>query len=299
MRLRVPVAAPAGNAKMPPVTDLPVLLNGLGFAEGPRWHDDRLVFSDMGTKQVISVDLDGKAEELCVVDNRPSGIGWLPDGSMIVVSQNDRRLLRLVGGELVEHADISGLASAPCNDMVVDGRGNAYVGNPGYDMRNPPSPLPTAEVVLVRADGSAAVVDREVRFPNGSVVTPDNRTLIVGETMGQRLTAFDIAEDGTLANRRLYADMKGRAPDGIALDAEGAVWVADANNHACVRVKEGGEITDVVELGERHCFACALGGPDRRTLFLLTGDGFSGEAIRSRTGSIVTTTVDVPGAGWP
>jgi sugar lactone lactonase YvrE len=276
-----------------------VLLDGLGFAEGPRWHDDHLVFSDMGTKQVIRVGLDGTSEEVCVVENRPSGIGWLPTGEMIVVSQNDKRLLKLVGSQLVEHADMSELAVAPCNDMVVDGRGNAYVGNPGYDMRNPPSPLPTAQVVLVRADGSAEVVDREVRFPNGSVVTPDNRTLIVGETMGQRLTAFDIADDGTLSNRRLFADMTGRGPDGIALDADGAVWVADANGHACVRVKEGGEVTDVVDLGERHCFACALGGPDRRTLFLLTGTGFSGAAIKSRTGSIVTTTVDVPGAGWP
>ena len=275
------------------------LLGGLGFAEGPRWHDDRLFFSDMGTKQVLAVGLDGVAEEICVVDKRPSGIGWLPDGSMIVVSQNDRSILRLVDGELTVHADISALASGACNDMVVDGRGNAYVGNPGYDMRNPPSPLPPAEVVLVRADGSAQVVDREVMFPNGSVVTADNRTLIVGETMGQRLTAFDIAEDGTLSNRRTYADMKGRAPDGIALDAEGGVWVADANNRACVRVVEGGEETDVIDVGPAHCFACALGGPDRRTLFLLTGAGFSGDAIRSRTGAILTTEVRIPGAGWP
>jgi sugar lactone lactonase YvrE len=278
-----------------------VLLDGLGFAEGPRWHGDRLFFSDMGTKQVMTVGLDGTADEVCVVDARPSGIGWLPDGDLLVVAQNTRSVMRLTAsGELVVHADIAALASGACNDMVVDGRGNAYVGNPGYDMRNPPSPLPAAEVVLVRADGSAEVVDREVRFPNGSVVTPDNRTLIVGETMGQRLTAFDIAEsDGTLSNRRTFADMKGRGPDGIALDAEGAVWVADANGHACVRVREGGEITDVIDVSPGHCFACALGGPDRRTLFLLCGTGFSGDAIRSRTGTIVVTTVDVPGAGWP
>ena len=275
-----------------------MLLDGLGFAEGPRWHDDRLFFSDMGTKQVMAVDLTGKAEEIAIVDQRPSGIGWLPDGRMIVVSQNDRRILRLEGGELVEHADISGLASGACNDMVVDGRGNAYVGNPGYDMRNPPSPLPTAEIVLVGPDGTAEVVDREVRFPNGSVVTPDNRTLIVGETMGQRLTAFDIGDDGRLSNRRTFADMRGRAPDGIALDVEGAVWVADASGSACVRVREGGEVTDVVDTG-RGCFACALGGDDRRTLFLLTGAGFSADAIRSRTGAIEMVEVDVPGAGWP
>ncbi|HET6727995.1 MAG TPA: SMP-30/gluconolactonase/LRE family protein [Jiangellaceae bacterium] len=274
-----------------------VLAQGFGFVEGPRWHDGRLFFSDMGSKQVLTVDLGGEVEEVCVVEGRPSGIGWLPDGRMLVVSISDRRIVRLEpDGGLAEHADISGLASAPCNDMVVDGRGNAYVGNPGYDMRNPPSPPPAAELVLVRPDGSAEVVDRSVMFPNGSAVTPDGRTLIVAETMGGRLSAFDIGEDGTLSNRRTYADLPGRSPDGIALDAEGAVWVADATGTACVRVREGGEITDVVDTG-RGCFACALGGPDRTTLFLLTGEGFSGEAIRKRTGAIETVEVAVPGAG--
>ncbi len=279
--------------------DRTVLVDGLGFAEGPRWHHGRLFFSDMGTRQVLAAGLDGAVEEIAVVEHRPSGIGWLPDGRLVVVSQGDRRVLRLEGdGTLGEHADLSDLASAPCNDMVVDGRGNAYVGNPGYDMRNPPDPLPPAEVVLVRPDGAAEVVDRAVLFPNGSVVTPDNGTLIVAETMGQRLTAFDIAADGTLAARRTFADLPGRAPDGIALDAEGAVWVADAQGRACVRVRAGGEVTDVVDTG-RPCFACALGGPDRRTLFLLTGVGFTGAAIRRRTGAIETVEVDVPGAGWP
>jgi sugar lactone lactonase YvrE len=277
-----------------------VVASGFGFVEGPRWRDGRLYFSDMGTKQVQTVDLDGHVETVCEVEARPSGLGWLPDGRMLVVSMNDRRVLRLeADGSLVEHADIASLASAPCNDMVVDGRGNAYVGNPGYDMRNPPSPLPPAEVVLVRADGSASVVDRSVVFPNGSVVTADGSTLIVAETMGRRLTAFTIApDDGTLSERRVFADLPGRSPDGIALDAEGAVWFADASGDACVRVREGGEIVDVVETG-RGCFACALGGDDRRTLFLLTGGGFSGEAIRSRTGAIEAVEVDVPGAGWP
>ncbi len=276
-----------------------MLAEGFGFVEGPRWRDGRLWFSDMGSKQVLTVDLDGQVDEVCEVTARPSGIGWLPDGRMLVVSMNDRRILRLeADGPLVEHADLSELASAPCNDMVVDGRGNAYVGNPGYDMRNPPSPLPTAELVLVRADGSAAVVDREVLFPNGPAVTPDGRTLIVAETMGRRLTAFDIEEDGTLSNRRTFADLGSRLPDGIALDAEGAVWFADAGGDACVRVREGGEVTDVVDTG-RGCFACALGGPDRTTLFLLTGEGFSGEAMRKRSGAIEVVDVTVPGAGTP
>lgn len=276
-----------------------MLAEGFGFVEGPRWHDGRLVFSDMGSRQVLAVDLDGRVEEVCIVEGRPSGIGWLPDGRMLVVSMNDRRVVRLEpDGTLVEHADISGLASAPCNDMVVDQRGNAYVGNPGYDMRNPPSPLPTAELVLVRADGSAEVVDRSVRFPNGPAVTPDGATLIVAETMAARISAFTIGDDGRLTDRRTYADLPGRAPDGIALDAEGAVWVADANGSACVRVREGGEVTDVVDTG-RGCFACALGGPGRSTLFLLTGEGFSGQAIRKRTGAIETVEVTVPGAGLP
>ena len=275
------------------------LAEGFGFVEGPRWHDGRLFFSDMRSKQVLSVDLDGKVEEEAVIEARPSGIGWLPDGRMIVVSMNDRRVVRREpDGSIVEHADISGLAVAPCNDMVVDGRGNAYVGNPGYDMRNPPNPLPTAQVVLVRADGSAEIVDDQVLFPNGSVITADNKTLVVGETMGRKLTAWDIATDGTLSNRRTFADVPGRAPDGIALDAEGAIWMADAQGDACVRVKEGGEITDVIDVG-RGCFACALGGPDRRTLFLLTGEGFSGEAMRKGTAAIETVQVDVSGAGYP
>jgi sugar lactone lactonase YvrE len=275
------------------------LAGGFGFVEGPRWHDNRLFFSDMGSKQVLSVDLDGTVEEVAVVEARPSGIGWLPDGRMIVVSMNDKRVVRQeADGTLVTHADVSSLAVAPCNDMVVDGRGNAYVGNPGYDMRNPPQPLPSAQVVLVRADGTAQIVDDQVRFPNGSVVTADNRTLVIGETMGRRLTAWDIEQDGTLSNRRTFADTPGRAPDGIALDAEGAIWMADAEGNACVRVLEGGEITDVVDTG-RGCFACALGGEDRRTLFLLTGEGFSGDAIRRRTGAIETVAVAVPGAGWP
>lgn len=277
-----------------------VLAQGFGFVEGPRWRDGRLFVSDMGSKQVLTVGLDGSTDEVCTVEGRPSGLGWLPDGRMLVVSMEDRRVLRLEGdGTLVEHADLSALASAACNDMVVDGRGNAYVGNPGFDMRNPPEPpLPTAEVVLVRPDGSAEVADRSVLFPNGSAVTPDGRTLVVAETMGARLTAFDIGDDGTLSGRRTFADLPGRAPDGIALDAEGAVWVADATGNACVRVRQGGDVTRIVDTG-RGCFACALGGPDRTTLFLLTAEGFGRSAMKKRTGAIETLEVEVPGAGLP
>ena len=279
---------------MLPVPERRVIASGFGFVEGPRWRDGLLWFSDMGDKLVRTVDLDGNVAEVVRVEARPSGLGWLPDGRLLVVAMNDMAVMRLEpDGTLVLHADISSLASAPCNDMVVDSRGNAYVGNPGYDMRNPPDPLPAAELVLVRPDGSAEVVDRELVFPNGPVVTPDGRTLIVAETMGRRLTAFTIDEDGRLSDRRLFADLGRRGPDGIALDSEGCVWFADAFGDACVRVREGGEVTDVIETG-RGCFACALGGPEGRTLLLLTGEGFNGDAMRRRTAAIEAVDVTVP-----
>lgn len=276
-----------------------VVVDGLGFAEGPRWHDGRLWFSDMGTASVMAIDDAGRAEEVVSVPARPSGLGWLPDGRMLVVSMGDRRLLRLEAGGLVEHADLSALVSHDCNDMVVDGRGRAYVGNAGFDLRDRPLRPRPAEIVLVTPDGEAQVVDDEIVFPNGSVVSADGATLIVASTFGNTLTAFTIGEDGTLSDRRTWADLPGRAPDGMCLDAEGAVWVADATGQACVRVAEGGEILDVVETGPMGCFACALGGQDRRTLFLCTGEGFSGAAIRRRTAAVEAVDVDVPGAGWP
>jgi len=276
-----------------------VVLGGLGFAEGPRWHGGRLWFSDMGAAAVMAVDLEGRAEVVVEVPSRPSGLGWLPDGRLLVVSMGDRRVLRReADGAVVEHADLAALASFDCNDMVVDGRGRAYVGNAGFDLSARPLRVRPAEVVLVTPDGEARVVDDEVVFPNGSVVTPDGGTLIVAETFGQRLTAFTIADDGSLADRRPFALLDGRAPDGICLDTEGAVWVADATGSACLRVREGGEVVDRVDTG-RGCFACMLGGPDRRTLFLLTAEGFRGEAIRRRTAAIEAVDVEVPGAGWP
>jgi sugar lactone lactonase YvrE len=208
-------------------------------------------------------------------------------------------VLRLERGELVEHADLSHLASYDCNDMVVDGRGNAYVGNAGFDLRERPLRPKPAQIVLVTPDGDARVVDDQVVFPNGSVVTPDNSTLIVAETFANKLTAFTIASDGSLSGRRIFAELPERAPDGICLDAEGAVWVADANTSECVRVADGGDVLDVVDTSPRRCFACALGGADRRTLFCCTAEGYSGDAIRGRTGAIEAVEVVVPGAGWP
>jgi sugar lactone lactonase YvrE len=253
----------------------------------------------MGAARVMTVDLEGRAEVVLEVAARPSGLGWLPDGRLLVVSMRDRRVLRREpDGELVEHADLSALASFDCNDMVVDGRGRAYVGNAGFDLSAQPIEVRPAEIVLVTPDGRAQVVDDEVVFPNGSVVTPDGSTLVVAESFGRCLTAFTIAEDGTLLDRRTFAPLRGAAPDGICLDAEGAIWVADANGSACLRVREGGEVVDRVETG-RRCFACMLGGPDRRTLFLMTAEGFEGGAIRRRTAAVEVVEVDVPGAGFP
>lgn len=275
-----------------------VLLDGLAFAEGPRWRDDRLWFSDMGTRQVRTVTTDGTAETVVEVPGRPSGLGWLPDGRLLAVSMQDRRLVVWDGTALAMHADLSPLIDTDPNDMVVDAAGRAYVGHAGFDLRERPLAPRPASLVLVRPDGSAEVVDDEVVFPNGSVISPDGRILIVAETFGQRLTAFERGEDGSLTTRRPFADLPGRSPDGIALDVEGGVWVADAGGSCCVRVLDGGEITDRVDVG-RGCFACALGGDDGRTLFLLTGEGYTGEAIRRRTGAIETVRVDVPGAGSP
>lgn len=254
----------------------------------------------MGTKGVAAVDADGGPPERIVdVPGRPSGLGWLPDGRLLVVSMTDRRLLRLEEGGLVEHADLSSLVTHDCNDMVVDARGNAYVGNAGFDLSARPLEVKPAQLVLVRPDGQATLVDDQVLFPNGSVVADAGRTLIVAETFGHRLTAFDIAVDGTLSGRRSWAELPDRSPDGTCLDVEGAIWVADASSSTCLRVREGGEVLDEVIVGPQHAFACALGGRDGTTLFVCAADGFTGTAMRARSAQIVAIEVDVPGAGSP
>ena len=275
------------------------ILDDVAFGEGPRWRDGRLYFSDMHSQRVFTVDLDGKREEVCFVPADPSGLGWLPDGRMLVVSMQDRRLLRLEpDGELTEVADLSSLASFHCNDMVVDARGRAYVGNFGWDLHGGGAPT-NAELILVTPDGEARVVADDLEFPNGTVITDDGRTLIVGETMGRRLTVFDVADDGSLTNRRVWAQMEKVLPDGIALDAEGGIWVASPISHGCFRVLEGGEITHKVEV-EKQAFACMLGGPERKHLLVCTA-GSSDPAVckAERDGRIEVVEVDVPGAGLP
>ncbi|MBU2643704.1 SMP-30/gluconolactonase/LRE family protein [bacterium] len=282
------------------------LVSGLGFPEGPRWRDDKLWFSDFRTRKLMTVDLDGHLEEIAEVPGQPSGMGWLPDGSLLVVSMVDRRLLRLQDGKLSVYADLSRLASYHCNDMVVDRHGRAYVGNFGSPMNTPP--FKTAEIILVKPDGTVQTVADEMVFPNGSVITADGKTLIVGETYAARLTAFEIEADGSLSRRRVWAQfddlgivtdrkqlMQRVLPDGICLDAEGAIWIASPNKNAEVlRVVEGGEVVDRVTV-ETFPYACMLGGPDRKTLFVLTSELFSDALV----GKIETVQVDVSGAGLP
>ena len=240
------------------------LLDNLAFGEGPRWHDGKLYYSDMHAHTVNAVDLQGRNTVLAEVAAWPSGLGWLPDGRMLVVSMTDRKLLRQEAGGLKLHADLSGLASHHCNDMVVDGVGRAYVGNFGYDLLTD-APQKPAELVMVNPDGSARVVAQGLDFPTGTVVTADGKTLIGGESMGHRLTAFDIAGDGSLGNRRLFADLGEGVPDGIALDAENAIWVASPLNKELLRVKEGGAVTERIKC-ESMPIACALGGALRSIL---------------------------------
>jgi sugar lactone lactonase YvrE len=268
-----------------------ILLKGLEFPEGPRWREGKLWFSDMQAYRVMTVDLLGNAEVVLEMPGNPSGLGWLPDGRLLVVSMSDRRLLRLDPDGLTEVADLSALASYTCNDMVVDKKGRAYVGNFGFDHIN--EPMKPAEIILVTPDGDARIVADGLAFPNGTVITPDDQTLIVGETYGGRLTAFDIQPDGALTNRRVWADLDdGVFPDGICLDAEGAVWVASPVGSEVLRVLEGGEVTRRIAVSTQ-AYACMLGGPDRRTLFIATSGQVEG------SGCIEIIEIDVPGAGLP
>jgi len=277
-------------------TDL--LLDGLAFAEGPRWHQGALWFSDMHDQLVKTVDTGGRCEEIVRVEGDPSGLGWLPDGRLLVVSMRDRRLLRLDPDGLREVADLSGVASYHCNDMVTDARGRSYVGNFGFDFQGGAAPRTTA-MALVLPDGEVRVAAEDLSFPNGTVITPDGRTLVVGESSAARLTAFDVAEDGSLSNRRVWAQLEKAVPDGICLDAEGAIWVASPIGAEVLRVREGGEVTDRVATSQR-AVACALGGARRTTLFVCTSESLQAEECRAkRAGRIEVAEVRVPGAGFP
>jgi sugar lactone lactonase YvrE len=277
-----------------------VLMTGISFGESPRWHEGRLWFADWGAQELIAVDTEGASEVVLGVDSFPFCIDWLPDGRLLVVSARERALLRQEpDGSLVRHADLSGLSEHAWNEIVVDGRGNAYVNNIGFDMAG--GGFAPGLIAVVTADGSVRQVADGIAFPNGMAITPDGSTLIVAESYAAVLTAFDIEPDGGLSNRRAWAELgEGAAPDGICLDAEGAVWYGDVPNRHCRRVAEGGEVLETIEL-DRGCFACALGGDDGRTLFMVAREWHGVESVDEKepSGQIVTAPAPAPRAPTP
>ncbi len=277
-----------------------VVAEGIAFGESPRWHDGRLWVADWMAQELLVVGDDGKVEVAVRVPSFPFCIDWSSDGRLLVVAGSDRALLKLgLDGELVTFADLKGLCDRPWNEIVVDGRGNAYVNCIGFDMMGGEDPGPGI-VALVTPDGHARQVADGVMFPNGMVVTPDNSTLIVAESYGNQLTAFDIAPDGGLSNRRVWAEVGEHAPDGLCMDAEGAVWYADVGHRCCVRVRDGGDVLEQVDL-DRGCFSCTLGGPAGTTLYMVTMEwgGTEGVGEGARTGQVVAFEASAPRAGWP
>lgn len=291
------------------------LVDGYTFFEGPRWHEGRLWLSDFYTHQVIAVSPDGAVETIADVPGQPSGLGWLPDGRLLVVSMAARRVLRREhDGALVVHADLAEVAAGAANDMVVDEKGGAYVGNFGFDLMAG-ADLATARLARVAPDGTVSAAAEDLYFPNGMMITPDGGTLIVNETFANRISAFDILPDGTLGPRRDWAcfgpppvgtslaevfPQANVAPDGGVLDAEGAVWIADAIGNRAIRVSQGGEILETIDTGDIGVYACTLGGPDRRTLYLCVAPDFDAHRrAAARDAAIWATPVSVPGAGRP
>jgi sugar lactone lactonase YvrE len=299
------------------ITGHRTLVDGLWFGEGPRWHDGALFFSDMHGHRVVRVELadDASAARAGTVvemhDDEPSGLGWLPDGRLLVVAMEMGRLRRLErDGTLVEHADLSGLARGSINDMIVAADGTAYVGDMGARIHDPAAARRPGQTIMVRPDGTVTCAADDLSSPNGHVLTDDGRTLIVAESGGSRLTAFDVGAEGALSGRRTFAELVPSAtgkpgvpvapPDGICLDAEGAVWVADPIGARVFRVREGGEVTDEHVFDGVIPVACVLGGVDRRTLLVCVAADWKRDVVRREaTGRIDAFSVAVPGAGRP
>src|SRR5262245_49388584 len=268
------------------------LLTGLAMGESPRWHGDRLWFSDWGAQEIIAVDVDGKSQVVVRTEfSLPFCIDWLPDGRLLIVSGRESLLLRQEpDGSLVVHADLRELSDKVWNEIVVDGRGNTYInGGPGI-------------IALLTSEGSLRQVADGIAFPNGMAITSDNARLIIAESHGKKLTAFDIASDGSLSNRHVWADLGDGVPDGICFDAAGAVWYADVPNKCCVRVREGGEVLETIGT-DRGCFACMLGDTDKKTLLMIAtewhGMNQIPEIARARTGQVLTIEAPARGVGWP
>lgn len=287
------------------------LAEGIYFGEGPRWHQGRLWFSDFYAHRICSVSLDGDLRTELELEGRPSGLGWMPDGSLLVVRMELRQVWRRwPDGRFELHADLTNHSAHLCNDMVVDGVGRAYVGNFGFDLdaeihaRGPESVIadhPRTCLALVQADGSVsdAAPGERFSFPNGMVISPDDSTLIVGETLGGRLTALDIGADGALSNRREWAPTWPRIPDGICLDASSAIWIANPLAPECALIAPGGEVLDVIETG-LPCYACMLGGPQGKHLFMLVAPSSDADtAAKAPLGKVLVAEAAVSGAGRP
>jgi sugar lactone lactonase YvrE len=274
--------------------DTEVVLEGAGFPEAPRWRDGRLWFSDLQRRRVLCLDPDtGTEDEVVAVPGVPSGLGWDALSRLLVVSMRDRRLLRREGSGLVEVVDLSGLGEGPCNDMAVDRAGHAYVGSVGYDFYRDEPPRPTV-LIMVDADGVARTVADNLWCPNGAAFLTDG-TLVVAETLARRLTAFDVAADGSLGGRRVWAALGTARPDGIAVDREGGCWVATVGSPEVLRVVEGGAVTDRV-VASQPAVACALGGPAGATLYVCTAPGSSRDHIDRRAGRLERAQVAVAAA---
>ena len=282
------------------MTELRTVTAGIGLGESPRWHDGRLWLADWGAREVLAVSPSGKSEVVARMPSMPFSLDSLPDGRLVIVSARDGQLLRRqADGSLVTHADLKAASDPPAvNELVVDARGNAYVNGGGFDLIAG-EPFAPGIVALVRPDGSTRQVADGLAFPNGMLIMPDDRTLIVAESYAKRMTAFDIDADGGLSNRRVWAELGEGVPDGICADAENAVWYADVPNQRCVRVREGGEVLQTIEL-DRACFACALGGPDGATLFLVANE-WRGPTnmLHGRDTQVLMARAPAPRAGRP
>jgi sugar lactone lactonase YvrE len=280
------------------MSDPQILLTGLALGESPRWHQGRLWFGNWGAGEVVAVAPDGRTQVMARVPSFTFCLDWLPDGRLLVTSGEQVRRLE-ADASLATHADLAGLGCHMLNEIVVDGRGRIYVNDIGFNLMTG-APFAPGCIALLAPDGSARRVAEYLAFPNGMAITPDNGTLVVAESYQHRLTAFDIAPDGGLSNRRVWAKIPDSAPDGICLDAEGAVWYADVPNRHCLRVRAAGQVLQTVPL-DRGGFACMLGGADRQTLFILAAEwnGAAGMAGAPRTGQLLTVEAPAPGAGWP
>jgi sugar lactone lactonase YvrE len=274
------------------------VIDGLAFPEGPRWHAGRLWFTDQHARTINAVSPDGRHEIIAETDDLPGGLGWLPDGTLLVVYMTERRLMRWTGEGLTTHADLSALASFHCNDMVVDDAGRAYVGNFGFDLHGGAARR-SAELILVEPDGRASVIADDLIFPNGSVITPDRCSLLVAETFAHRIRTFELGPEGRLHSNEPWAELGDATPDGICLDADGALWIASPGTGDVLHVQRGGaRIDSCVTLGTPY--ACMLGDEDRKTLYVCTAETDDpADAAARRSGRIERTRVSRPGAGLP